>query len=150
MEDHARERLLGIADSAQKIAFFGGAGVSTESGIPDFRSADGLYSERLGTVSPEEILSHHFFEQEPSTFYSFYRAALIHPKAQPNAAHLALAALEADGRLSGVVTQNIDGLHQRAGGAPQLGHVAAQVHVLRCGVGKQRLEVVDFKLHLGD
>jgi len=94
--------------------FFGGAGVSTESGIPDFRSTNGLYHEKAA-VSPEEIVSHDFFFRYPSAFYDFYRAKMIYPSAKPNAAHLALAKLEAMGHLAAVVTQNIDSLHQSAG-----------------------------------
>jgi NAD-dependent deacetylase len=94
--------------------FFGGAGVSTESGIPDFRSQDGLYHQQYD-YPPETILSRSFFEAEPFEFYRFYRDKVLAPNAVPNAAHLKLAELEAAGRLSDVVTQNIDGLHQRAG-----------------------------------
>ncbi|MDR3069890.1 MAG: NAD-dependent protein deacylase [Propionibacteriaceae bacterium] len=108
--------LAEIIDSSRRIVFFGGAGVSTESGIPDFRSADGLYNAELGTTyPPETIISHSFFVKHPAEFYSYYAKNLIHPQAKPNPAHLALANLEALGRLSAVVTQNIDGLHQDAG-----------------------------------
>lgn len=104
-----------IADSGN-IVFFGGAGTSTESGIPDFRSADGLYNERSGEqVPPEVILSHDFFMERTEDFYAFYRSKMLYPDAEPNAGHLALAKLEREGRLKGVITQNIDGLHQLAG-----------------------------------
>lgn len=96
------------------VAFFGGAGVSTESGIPDFRSADGLYSLRYA-YSPEQIVSHSFFTRNTEEFYRFYKDKMIFPKAEPNACHLALARLEKQGKLTAVVTQNIDGLHQKAG-----------------------------------
>jgi len=96
------------------IVFFGGAGVSTESGIPDFRSEDGIYNMKYA-YPPETILSHTFFKQHPSDFYKFYRDKLLHPKAMPNKAHLALAELERRGKLKAVVTQNIDGLHHKAG-----------------------------------
>lgn len=98
-----------------RIVFFGGAGVSTESGIPDFRSSRGIYSEKFGTLSPEEIVSASFFRKHPAEFYDFYKSKMIFPDAKPNDAHLALAALEKAGKLSCVITQNIDGLHQDAG-----------------------------------
>jgi len=103
-----------IIDDSKKIVFFGGAGVSTESGIPDFRSVDGLYNQKYD-YPPEEILSHTFFCSHTEYFYKFYRDKLICPDAEPNPAHYKLAELEAAGRLTAVVTQNIDGLHQKAG-----------------------------------
>ena len=102
-----------IAESSN-IVFFGGAGVSTESGIPDFRSVDGLYNQTYD-YPPETILSHTFWEQNPLEFYRFYRDKMIIRGAKPNAAHLRLAKLERAGKLKAVVTQNIDGLHQAAG-----------------------------------
>lgn len=102
-----------IAESGN-IVFFGGAGVSTESGIPDFRSVDGLYHQKYD-YPPEEILSHTFWEENPEEFYRFYRDKLIVKGAKPNAAHLRLAKLEKEGKLKAVITQNIDGLHQKAG-----------------------------------
>jgi len=104
-----------IADS-DNIVFFGGAGVSTESGIPDFRSEDGIYKtlEKYG-APPEIILSRSYFERDPRVFYKYYKENLIHQEAQPNDAHLALAKLEEMGKLKAVITQNIDGLHQKAG-----------------------------------
>ena len=99
---------------SERIVFFGGAGVSTESGIPDFRSVDGLYHQSYD-VPPETILSHSFFVREPETFFRFYREKMLALDAQPNAAHRRLAALEREGKLTAVVTQNIDGLHQAAG-----------------------------------
>mgnify|MGYP000304337808 CR=1 FL=1 len=107
----ALEKIIQESDS---IVFFGGAGVSTESGIPDFRSVDGLYHQKYD-YPPETILSHTFWEQNPEEFYRFYRDKLIVKGARPNAAHLRLAKLEREGRLKAVVTQNIDGLHQAAG-----------------------------------
>lgn len=103
-----------IVDKCKKIVFFGGAGVSTESGIPDFRSVDGLYNQEW-KYPPEQIISHSFFMQNPQEFYRFYRAKLLPQGIEPNAAHLKLAELEAAGKLTAVVTQNIDGLHQKAG-----------------------------------
>jgi len=102
-----------IAES-DNIVFFGGAGVSTESGIPDFRSVDGLYNQQY-KYPPETIISHSFFERDPKEFYRFYRDKLVVHGAVPNAAHVRLAELEAAGKLRAVITQNIDGLHQAAG-----------------------------------
>ena len=103
-----------MVDDSRKIVFFGGAGVSTESGIPDYRSQDGLYHQKFA-YPPEVMLSHTFFMEHTEEFYRFYRAKLICPAAKPNAAHRKLAELEAAGKLTAVVTQNIDGLHQAAG-----------------------------------
>lgn len=103
-----------IIDDSKRIVFFGGAGVSTESGIPDFRSVDGLYNQQY-KYPPEMIISHSFFERNPEEFYRFYRNRMIFPDAKPNAAHIKLAEWEKRGILSAVVTQNIDGLHQLAG-----------------------------------
>ena len=96
------------------IVFFGGAGVSTESNIPDFRSTDGLYHQEYD-YPPETILSHSFYIRKPEEFYRFYRNKMLFPNAKPNRAHLALAKLEQEGKLKAVITQNIDGLHQKAG-----------------------------------
>lgn len=101
-------------EESKKIVFFGGAGVSTESGIPDFRGVDGLYHQKYD-YPPETILSHTFFVQKPEAFYRFYRDKMLIKGAKPNAAHLKLAQWEAEGKMTGVVTQNIDGLHQAAG-----------------------------------
>jgi len=110
------EKLKELVNSSDNIVFFGGAGVSTESGIPDFRSAGGLYNERTkSNYSPEEILSHSFFMYNTKEFYDFYRSKMIYRDAKPNAAHIALARLEEMGKLKAVITQNIDGLHQLAG-----------------------------------
>ncbi len=105
-----------MIEQSDNIVFFGGAGVSTESGIPDFRSETGIYNTiQRYKHSPEEILSHSFFIAHPDIFYDFYKSTMLYPDAKPNAAHLALAKLEALGKLKAVVTQNIDGLHQLAG-----------------------------------
>ena len=102
--------------AARHIAFFGGAGVSTESGIPDFRSAAGIYSQiHSMQYSPEYMLSHTFFINHPDEFFAFYRSKMLYPDAKPNAAHTTLVKMEEHGCLSGVITQNIDGLHQAAG-----------------------------------
>lgn len=112
MDQH--RRLQEWISESDNIVFFGGAGVSTESGIPDFRSVDGLYHQHYD-YPPETILSHTFFEAHPEAFYRFYRDKLVCPGVSPNAAHLKLAELERAGKLRAVVTQNIDGLHQAAG-----------------------------------
>ncbi|MCC2229615.1 NAD-dependent protein deacylase [Lachnospiraceae bacterium CLA-AA-H215] len=99
---------------SERVVFFGGAGVSTESGIPDFRSTDGLYNQQYD-YPPEQILSHTFFMRWPEEFFRFYRDKMLAPSAKPNKAHRALAKLEEQGKLTAVITQNIDGLHQMAG-----------------------------------
>jgi len=110
------EKLANLISSSKNTVFFGGAGVSTESGIPDFRSESGLYRARQAYGrSPEELLSHTLFIREPELFFRYYRENLIAYAARPNAAHEALAWLEREGRLAAVITQNIDGLHQAAG-----------------------------------
>ena len=101
-------------DESDNIVFFGGAGVSTESGIPDFRSQDGLYHQQYD-YPPETIISHSFYNQNPKEFFRFYKNKMIMEEAKPNAAHMALAKLEEEGKLKAVITQNIDGLHQMAG-----------------------------------
>lgn len=108
------ERLQKMIDESNKIVFFGGAGVSTESGIPDFRSAEGLYHQAY-RYSPEEVVSHSFFVTHTEAFYEFYKEKMMILDAKPNPAHLKLTELEQAGKLSAVVTQNIDGLHQLAG-----------------------------------
>ena len=107
-------QLKEMVASSDNIVFFGGAGVSTESGIPDFRSVDGLYHQKF-RYPPETILSHTFYERHKEEFFDFYRQKLIAPEARPNAAHVKLAQWERDGKLKAVITQNIDGLHQAAG-----------------------------------
>lgn len=123
-----------MIDRAGRIVFFGGAGVSTESGIPDFRSADGLYSQKY-KYPPEEIVSHDFFMRNTEEFYRFYRDRMIFPQAKPNAAHLKLAELERAGKLSAVVTQNIDGLHTAAGSRRviELHGSVHRNHCMTCG-----------------
>lgn len=108
------EELKEVIDEHDNIVFFGGAGVSTESGIPDFRSVDGLYNQQYD-YPPETILSHTFYRQDPKEFYRFYRNKMLFTSAKPNAAHLKLAEWERQGKLRAVITQNIDGLHQAAG-----------------------------------
>ncbi len=108
------EKLQEIVDRYENLVFFGGAGVSTESGIPDFRSVDGLYNQKYD-FPPETILSHTFFMRHPEEFYKFYRDKMLCDSAKPNGAHLKLAELEKAGKLKAVITQNIDNLHQMAG-----------------------------------
>lgn len=109
-------KLTEIIRKSNNIVFFGGAGVSTESNIPDFRSANGLWNEKLKiNLTPEQLVSHSFFIREPEEFFNFYKEKLIYPEAKPNHAHIALAELEKMGKIKAVVTQNIDGLHQAAG-----------------------------------
>lgn len=110
------EQLQDLIDQSQRIVFFGGAGVSTESNIPDFRSSDGVYSQQLGRhFTAEQLVSRTMFERYPEDFFDFYKKYLIYPEAKPNAAHTYLAALEKTGKLKAVVTQNIDSLHEMAG-----------------------------------
>ena len=124
------EQLQRWIDRSRAIVFFGGAGVSTESGIPDFRSVDGLYSQKYDWP-PEEILSRTFFDTRPEEFYRFYRDKMLCLDARPNAAHQKLAQLEAAGRLRSVVTQNIDGLHQKAG-SRRVWELHGSIHRNRC------------------
>lgn len=126
--------LEAILAESKNIVFFGGAGVSTESGIPDFRSVDGLYHQTYD-YPPETILSHTFWEQNPEEFYRFYRNKMIVRGAKPNAAHLRLAKLEREGKLKAVVTQNIDGLHQAAGSQKvyELHGSVLRNYCVRCG-----------------
>ena len=123
-----------IVDTHQRIVFFGGAGVSTESGIPDFRSQDGLYHQQYA-YPPETIISHSFFLQNTEEFYRFYKEKMLILDVEPNAAHRKLAELERAGKLKAVVTQNIDGLHQKAGSRRvyELHGSIHRNHCLRCG-----------------
>ncbi len=113
-EKKKRELLKTWVQESKNVVFFGGAGVSTESGIPDFRSVDGLYNQEYD-YPPETILSHTFYLKKPEEFYRFYRNKMLFPEVKPNRAHLALAKLEQEGKVKAVITQNIDGLHQAAG-----------------------------------
>ena len=119
MEEGTRAKVTKLTEilrNGGRIVFFGGAGVSTASGIPDFRSANGLWNEKLNrNFSPEELVSHTMYMRYPEEFFEFYKDKLIYPEAKPNAAHIALAKLEEMGKLTAVITQNIDGLHQAAG-----------------------------------
>ena len=140
----AVEALKAWVDASRRIVFFGGAGVSTESGIPDFRSTGGLYHQEW-KYPPEVILSHTFYKSNPEEFFRFCRAKLLAPEARPNAAHRKLAEWEAAGKLSAVVTQNIDGLHQAAG-SKRVYELHGSVHrnyCERCG----KFYGMDFLLH---
>ena len=140
----AAKNLKELVDSSDNIVFFGGAGVSTESGIPDFRSTNGLYHQEW-KYPPETILSHTFYESNPTEFFRFYHAKLLVPGAQPNAAHKKLAQWEQEGKLKAVITQNIDGLHQAAGSKNVL-ELHGSVHrnyCERCG----KFYGFDFMLH---
>ena len=137
-------QLKALADASRRIVFFGGAGVSTESGIPDFRSTGGLYHQEW-KYPPEIILSHTFYKSNPEEFFRFYRAKMLAPDALPNAAHRKLAEWEAEDRLTAIVTQNIDGLHQAAGSRNVL-ELHGSVHrnyCERCG----KFHGLDFILH---
>ena len=130
----AYEELQRMVDESSRIVFFGGAGVSTESGIPDFRSVDGLYNQKYDWP-PETILSHTFFMKRPEAFFRFYRDKMLPLDAKPNKAHLKLAEWEKEGKLLAVVTQNIDGLHQAAG-SKKVYELHGSVHrnyCMKCG-----------------
>lgn len=128
------DSLRNWVQSTQRIVSFGGAGVSTESGIPDFRSQDGLYHQKYD-FPPETILSASFFQQQPEEFFRFYRDKMLPIETQPNAAHKTLARWEKEGRLAAIITQNIDGLHQKAGSQHvfELHGSIWRNHCLRCG-----------------
>ncbi len=137
------EQLRQLVAQTENMVFFGGAGVSTESGIPDFRSVDGLYHQQY-KYPPETILSHSFYVRHKGEFYDFYRAKLLAPDAQPNAAHRKLAQWEQEGKLKAVITQNIDGLHQKAGSREvlELHGSTLRSYCERCGQRYDGLEVV--------
>lgn len=128
------KKLKELVDGSDNIVFFGGAGVSTESGIPDFRSTDGLYHQQWD-YPPEVILSHTFYESNPEAFFRFYRAKMLAPDARPNDAHRKLAQWEQEGKLKAIITQNIDGLHQAAGSKNvlELHGSVHRNHCQRCG-----------------
>ena len=133
MDENIR-KLKELVDGSDNIVFFGGAGVSTESGIPDFRSVDGLYHQKF-RYPPETMLSHTFFERHTGEFFDFYRAKMLALDARPNAAHRKLAQWEREGKLKAVITQNIDGLHQKAGSREvlELHGSVLRNHCTRCG-----------------
>lgn len=124
------QKLNTIVNTSKKIVFFGGAGVSTESGIPDFRSKDGLYNQKYNK-EPEYMLSHECFEKEPEEFFKFYFDKMIYDQVKPNACHEKLVELEKNGKLGAIITQNIDGLHQKAG-AKKVFELHGNVNLLHC------------------
>ena len=138
-------KLKDLVDAASHIVFFGGAGVSTESGIPDFRSTDGLYHQEW-KYPPEVILSHSFYKSNPEEFFRFYRAKMLAPDAKPNPAHYKLAEWEKQGKLLAVVTQNIDGLHQAAGSS-RVCELHGSVHRNYCERCGKAYPGFDFILH---
>ena len=145
-EKKKRELLKKWIQESRNVVFFGGAGVSTESGIPDFRSVDGLYNQEYD-YPPETILSHTFYLRKTEEFYRFYRNKMLFPEVKPNRAHLALARLEQEGKVRAVITQNIDGLHQAAGSREVL-ELHGSVHrnyCERCG----RFYSMEIKLFSG-
>lgn len=134
--DEQLQQLSQMIGRAQRMAFLGGAGLSTESGIPDFRSSNGVYAAlKAYGRPPEELLSHDFFVRHPDVFFDYYRKYLIRPEAKPNPAHYALARLEQQGKLTAVITQNIDELHQRAGSCNvlELHGSVYRNHCMECG-----------------
>ena len=134
MDTEKLNELRQIIEDSDNIVFFGGAGVSTESGIPDFRSVDGLYNQKY-KYPPETIISHSFYRRNPEEFYRFYKDKMIFADAKPNKAHIKLAELEKQGKLKAVITQNIDGLHQKAGSKEvlELHGSVLRNHCTRCG-----------------
>ena len=147
MDENKLKRLADWVAEARRIVFFGGAGVSTESGIPDFRGVDGLYSQKFSDP-PETIISHSYYLRKPKVFFEFYRTRMLYPDAQPNIAHVKLAQWEREGRLLAVVTQNIDGLHQKAG-SRNVFELHGSVHRNTCQRCGARYTLEEF-LALGD
>ena len=147
MDEDKLKRLQAWVAEAKRIVFFGGAGVSTESGIPDFRGVDGLYSQKFSDP-PETIISHTYYLCKPEVFFRFYRTRMLYPDARPNIAHLRLAQWEQEGRLLAVVTQNIDGLHQMAGSL-NVYELHGSVHRNTCQRCGARYTLEEF-LTLGD
>lgn len=134
-------------EESDNIVFFGGAGVSTESGIPDFRSSKGIFNVR-GQYSPEEIVSHTFFYEHPQEFYDFYRKKMVYPHAEPNDCHKALSLLEKKGKLKAIITQNIDGLHQKSGSKEviELHGTIHQNHCVKCHKSYPLSYIIDHSL----
>lgn len=148
MDEKKIEKFAEMINDSKRIVFFGGAGVSTESGMKDYRSKDGLYNTvKQYKVSPETILSHSFFYHKPDVFYDFYYSYFLDTTAEPNRAHYALAELEKMGRLKAVVTQNIDGLHQRAGSRNviELHGTTLRHYCSKCGTEMSSEQVKSYK-----
>ncbi len=149
MDENKISRFAELISESNNIVFFGGAGVSTESGMKDYRSEDGLYNTvKQYKLSPETILSHSFFGQHPDVFYDFYYNYFLNTAAEPNRAHIALAELEKTGKLKAVVTQNIDGLHQRAGSKNVI-ELHGTVLRHRCSACKSFMDYETVKSHKG-
>ncbi len=142
MDEKKLELLKNWVSESSRIVFFGGAGVSTESGIPDFRSPDGLYNQKY-KYPPETIISHSFYLRKPEVFFQFYREKMLFPEARPNVVHLKLAQWEREGRLLAVVTQNIDGLHQ-AGGSRRVYELHGSVHRNTCQKCGRKFNLKEF------
>lgn len=137
-------------DESDNIVFFGGAGVSTESNIPDFRSSDGLFNKNLNKhFSPEQLVSHSFYLHHPKDFFKFYKENMVYENAKPNKAHLALAKLEKEGKLRAIVTQNIDGLHQAAG-SKNVYELHGSIHSNTCENCKKKFNLKEFLALKGD
>jgi len=154
MKEGSIEEFRQIVKESNNIVFFGGAGVSTESGIPDFRSVDGLYNMKYD-YPPERIISHSFFESQPEEFYRFYRDKILLSGIEPNTTHKELAGLEKMGKLKAVVTQNIDGLHQKAGSKNvyEIHGTVASNTCMKCGKkfsGQYMIDVIDNGVQKGD
>lgn len=147
MDETKLARLQEWLAQSKRVVFFGGAGVSTESGIPDFRGVDGLYRERYSDP-PETIISHSYYLRKPEVFFDFYRTRMLYPNAKPNVAHVKLAQWEREGKLLAVVTQNIDGLHQMAG-SRAVYELHGSVHRNTCQRCGARYDLAQF-LTLGD
>ncbi|MBD8498950.1 NAD-dependent protein deacylase [Paenibacillus arenosi] len=136
--DEAADKLAQYISEHSRIVFFGGAGTSTESGIPDFRSQDGVFAEQqVYPHAPEIMVSRPFYDRDPEMFYTFYRDKLIHPEAKPNVGHYVLAQLEQQGKLQAIITQNIDGLHQAAG-SKEVIELHGSVHRNNCRSCRKR------------
>ncbi len=138
------KKLAELIENSSNIVFFGGAGVSTESGVPDFRSQDGIYNQKY-KYPPEMMISHSFFMRDTEEFYRFYKDRMVYPEARPNKAHLALYKLEQEGKLKAVITQNIDGLHQMAGSKEvlELHGSIFRNHCMNCGKSFSLSEVME-------
>ncbi len=147
MDETKLAQLQAWLAQSKRVVFFGGAGVSTESGIPDFRGVDGLYSQRYSDP-PETIISHSYYLRKPEVFFDFYRTRMLYPNAKPNIAHVKLAQWEREGKLLAVVTQNIDGLHQMAG-SRAVYELHGSVHRNTCQRCGARYDLAQF-LTLGD
>ncbi len=150
MQNEKIKLLNNYIQESNNIVFFGGAGVSTESNIPDFRSADGIFNKKLDKhFTPEQLVSHSFYQTYPKDFFEFYKKNMIYENAKPNTAHLALARLERDKKLKAVITQNIDGLHQAAG-SKTVYELHGSIHSNTCELCKEKFNLKEFLSLPGD